>query len=434
MMTQFNSNSHNNLLTYQYFSFHISDNFLAFNRDELTQRRNKIVRKIIIRTQGSLYAKGWTTWVNIALKMKKHDLIVRKCAAKMRYRAATLCLTAWRSHVATEKKHRRIVAAAVYRIKNRVIIGAFVTWKTDVARVVRNRRVLKLHLERRDRMHVHAHLSSWYAYFNIGRRTRTQLKRVWRLKRARFLKLYWQEWMGKVATRCTVCHRESRPVYQKSPPKLKHVHDWTKRESGWDHKVHKIDIPDFLKQLPPIKGSPPKSLHMQLLKRPSPEEMVGNRTVGQLKKIIDRAGKLRTMTAKARLELETSNRVLDGFVNDLMQSDILSEETRAELETMVTGDAEEQDSNSPKALDRARNMKAFRGNEPGRNEPGGKLDLEDSSRPVVLSHPRTFSREEQANLKRRSPKKKKTKKNNKKKRSHHPAAGKVEETSSLDLL
>jgi hypothetical protein len=44
------------------------------------------------------------------------------------------------------------------------------------------------------------------------------------------------------------------------------------------------------------------------------------------------------MTSKARLELETSNRVLDGFLSDLVNSDVLNEDVRAEMrELAVTG-------------------------------------------------------------------------------------------------
>jgi len=368
----------------------------------LEERRNKIFRKIIIRTQGSLYAKGWTTWVHNVLKMRKYEQILRKCAAKMKYRAAVLCLNAWCLYVATEKKHRRVVAAALHRIKNRVIISAFTSWKSTVARVVRNRRVIVVHLERRGRLHLEAHVKAWTSYFSIGRKTRTQLKRIWRLKRARFLRMYWSEWMGKAATRCTICHRKSRPSYKKDPPKLKSVKDWSKREGQWDplRNSKKAIIPDFLKQLPPIKGSPPKSLHKTLMPRQSPEDMVGNRSMSSLKRIIDRAGKLQSMTAAARLELETSNRVLDGFVNDLMQSDILSETTRAELENIVTGDEDQSESNSTKALDRARNTQGLRSDLPG--VPVNSIDTSDNSRPVVLPNPRGFDREKQADFKRRT--------------------------------
>lgn len=385
--------------------------FFSHFRDELEARRNKIVRKIIIRTQGSLYAKGWQTWVHVALKMKKYDQIIRRVAAKMKFRAATQCLTAWRQYCSTEKKQRRIVTAALHRIKNRVIISAFVEWKTTIARVVRNRRVVAKNLLRRAKLHVAAHWKAWRSYFTVGVRTRTQLKRLWRLKRARYLKLYWNDWMAKVATRCTICQRESRPLYKKSPPKLKHVHDWTKRESGWKKSDTRTDIPDYLKSLPPIKGDPPKSLHKELMKRPSPEDVVSSRTVGQLKRIINRAGKLQTMTHQARLELETSNRVLDGFVTDLIQSDILTENTRKEIEETITGEQLVNElGNSPKALDRSRNKKLLTHDSPGKPKiTQKKLNL-NSSEPVVLSNPREFSKETQDNLKRRSPKKKKKKK------------------------
>jgi len=145
--------------------------FFSHFRDELEARRNKIVRKIIIRTQGSLYAKGWQTWVHVALKMKKYDQIIRRVAAKMKFRAATQCLTAWRQYCSTEKKQRRIVTAALHRIKNRVIISAFVEWKTTIARVVRNRRVVAKNLLRRAKLHVAAH---WKVQGDRRRRVRKE--------------------------------------------------------------------------------------------------------------------------------------------------------------------------------------------------------------------------------------------------------------------
>ena len=106
------------------------------------------------------------------------------------------------------------------------------------------------------------------------------------------MRLYWYDWMAKVATKCTICHRTSRPLYKKGPEKLVRTKDWTKRESGWDRKVHRTDIPDYLKTLPPLKSPPPNNLKKTLLPRQSPQDLVGSRSMGALKKIIDRAGKL----------------------------------------------------------------------------------------------------------------------------------------------
>jgi hypothetical protein len=367
--------------------------------------------------------------------MKKYDQIIRRVAAKMKFRAATLCLNAWRQYCSKEKKERRIVAAALHRIKNRIIISAFAEWRMTVARVVRNRRVVAKNVERRGKLYIAAHWKAWRTYFTVGVRTRTQLRRLWRLKRARYLKLFWNDWMAKVAKRCTICQRESRPLYKKSPPKLKHVHDWTRRESGWQKTDTRTDIPDYLKSLPPIKSDPPKSLHKELMKRPSPEEAVSSRTVGQLKRIIDRAGKLQTMTHQARLELETSNRVLDGFVNDLMQSDILTEDTRKEIEEMITGEESVNESgNSPKALDRSRNKKLLTHDSPGKPKITQKLNL-NSSEPVKLANPREYSKEIQDNLKKRSPKKKKKKKKKKlDERSQEVVRSPITNESALDLL
>jgi hypothetical protein len=261
-------------------------------KDELVARRDKAIRRIVIRTQGSLYAKGWNTWVHVALTMRKYEMIIRKCAARMKYRTATLCLTGWREYVNKQAKHRRVVEAALFRLKHRTIISAYSSWKTTTARIVRNRRVLVIHLDRRSKLFLEQHVKAWVGYFTIGRKTRTQLKRIWRLKRARYMRLYWYDWMAKVATKCTVCHRTSRPLYKKGPEKLVRTKDWTKRESGWDRKVHRTDIPDYLKVLPPLKSPPPNNLKKTLLPRQSPQDLVGSRSMGALKKIIDRAGKL----------------------------------------------------------------------------------------------------------------------------------------------
>ncbi len=360
-------------------------------------------------------------WTRSTLEKRRHDRILRKCAAKMRFRTAIKCLQGWHTYVARENKQRRIVAAALHRLKNRIVIAAYTSWRDTTARCKRNRRVLAKHLDAAARKRLRVHMLGWAALFAVGAKVRSQLKRIWRLKRARYIRLYFQDWMAKVATQCTVCHRTSRPLYRKQPPKLKSVKDWSRREGGWDRMLNnnKADIPDYLKSLPPLKSPPPSNLKKKLLGRPSPEQMVARRNVGQLKRIIDRAGKLQSMTSAARLELETSNRVLEGFVQDLVASDVLSPEVQKELlEMEVNGNESLHDvGNEITTLDRARassptfvnpttgdgaaartSVVGGRGSgkqgKKGRVEVGSNEDIlvSDPSRPVVLPQPRAFRR------------------------------------------
>ena len=107
------------------------------------------------------------------------------------------------------------------------------------------------------------------------------------------------------------------------------------------------------------------------------------------------------MTSKARLELETSNRVLDGFLSDLVNSDVLNEDVRAEMrELAVTGnDSIHGDPGSTKSLDRARNKRNKIRNEPGS---GASTDDVETSRAVVLGHPREYDQKKNDGYKKRS--------------------------------
>ena len=115
--------------------------------------------------------------------------------------------------------------------------------------------------------------------------------------------------------------------------------------------------------------------------------MLGSRSISQLKQIIDRAGKLQSMTSKARLELETSNLVLDGFVNDLINSNILSDQAKEEI-------LAEEEPGSPKKLHREMTVHRNRSDGPGNTvKLPSKEDLADPSRPVHLGNPREFSKQ-----------------------------------------
>ena len=127
------------------------------------------------------------------------------------------------------------------------------------------------------------------------------------------------------------------------------------------------------------------------------------RKFGTLKKIIDRAGKLQSMTTKARFELETSNRVLDGFFSDLIDSELITEDKKTEIVNIaILGEESLHDpAGSTKALDRARSKAARKSLEPGEKFFAEKTKVEDPSHPVSLMHARKFSKEDMKKYKKR---------------------------------